>query len=171
MAGIDVESGGKRGVSADINMVPFIDLLLVTVAFLLITAVWSQAAQLNATTQVPSGDGGHTGDAHVFDVRLRENVVELAWKQGNVVVHERMIARGSVSDMAKVFEEEWRARGEHKDARDMKLDIAVLHADNTVPFKEMAEVLDALSATKREMAISQGRTAVVPVFATTLAAR
>ena len=42
MAGVDVgpQGGHKRATNSDINMVPFIDLLFVTVAFLLITAVW-----------------------------------------------------------------------------------------------------------------------------------
>ena len=45
MAGVDVGGGGrKRSANADVNMVPFIDLLLVTVAFLLITAVWIAGA-------------------------------------------------------------------------------------------------------------------------------
>ena len=41
MAGVDVgpQRGGKRATNSDVNMVPFIDLLFVTVAFLLITAV------------------------------------------------------------------------------------------------------------------------------------
>lgn len=171
MAGIDIDSrSGKRSMSADINMVPFIDLLLVTVAFLLITAVWTQAAQLNATTEVPSrgGDGEPT---NTFDVRIRDEQVHMAWKQGNVVIHERTVPRGSTADLAKTFAEEWNARGAHRHAADRKVDLAVLHADNDVPFRDMAEVLDALSATKREMDLGHGRKAVIPVFATTLSAR
>ena len=43
MGGVDVSDGGggkKRSINAEINLVPFIDLLFVTLAFLLITAVW-----------------------------------------------------------------------------------------------------------------------------------
>ena len=49
--GVAVESGGKAGkksVNADLNLVPYIDLLTCMVAFLLITAVWSQLARLEA---------------------------------------------------------------------------------------------------------------------------
>src|SRR6185295_17411548 len=43
--GLDLGSGGKRGkkpLDTAINLIPFIDLMAVTIAFLLITAVWSQ---------------------------------------------------------------------------------------------------------------------------------
>lgn len=35
----NVDTGKKRGINADINRIPFLDLLMVTAAFLLITAV------------------------------------------------------------------------------------------------------------------------------------
>jgi biopolymer transport protein ExbD len=39
-------SGGRRPVDAEINLVPFIDLLCSLIAFLLLTAVWAQVASL-----------------------------------------------------------------------------------------------------------------------------
>jgi biopolymer transport protein ExbD len=53
---VSVQSGGKGGkknVDSEINMVPFIDLLVVTISFLIITAVWTQLERLNATQQTP----------------------------------------------------------------------------------------------------------------------
>jgi len=49
--GVSVEGGGKKGkksVNADLNLVPYIDLLTCMVSFLLITAVWTQLARLEA---------------------------------------------------------------------------------------------------------------------------
>src|SRR3712207_1660040 len=40
--------GGKKSVNADLNLVPYIDLLTCLVSFLLITAVWTQLARLQA---------------------------------------------------------------------------------------------------------------------------
>ena len=55
MGGVSVGGGGggRRSLDSEINMIPFIDLLMVTISFLLITAVWSQMARLNADAQVP----------------------------------------------------------------------------------------------------------------------
>ena len=54
MAGIDVGGGhGRRSVNQELPLVPFIDFLLCLVMFLLVTAVWSQMARLNADAQVP----------------------------------------------------------------------------------------------------------------------
>lgn len=54
--GVSVDSGGGGGKSVDveINLVPFIDLMSCLVAFLLITAVWTNIAQIKIT---PKGVG------------------------------------------------------------------------------------------------------------------
>src|SRR5687768_15709756 len=45
-------SGGRKNVDVNINLVPFIDMMSCLVAFLLITAVWTNVAQ------IPSSVGG-----------------------------------------------------------------------------------------------------------------
>jgi biopolymer transport protein ExbD len=45
--------GGKKSVDHSIPLVPFIDLLLCCVMFLLVTAVWNQLARINANQQQP----------------------------------------------------------------------------------------------------------------------
>jgi biopolymer transport protein ExbD len=46
-AAIDTGGGDKRSVNVDINIVPFIDLMSCLTAFLLVTAVWINIAQIN----------------------------------------------------------------------------------------------------------------------------
>src|SRR5262245_5888369 len=41
--------GGKKSLDADLNLVPFIDLLCCCIAFLLITAVWTQMARIDVS--------------------------------------------------------------------------------------------------------------------------
>jgi biopolymer transport protein ExbD len=55
MGGISVGGGhgGKKAVDSDIPLIPFIDLLLCCVMFLLVTAVWNQLARLDANQQQP----------------------------------------------------------------------------------------------------------------------
>lgn len=52
--------GGKRSLTADLNLVPYIDLLTCMIAFLLITAVWTQLAQLKTSQRGPGGDQEET---------------------------------------------------------------------------------------------------------------
>jgi biopolymer transport protein ExbD len=54
---LPTQNGRRRALDAAINLVPFIDLLSCCIAFLLITAVWSQSAQISARTR-----GGSDGE-------------------------------------------------------------------------------------------------------------
>jgi biopolymer transport protein ExbD len=45
--------GGKKSLDHSIPLVPFIDLLLCCVMFLLVTAVWNQLARINANQNQP----------------------------------------------------------------------------------------------------------------------
>ena len=47
--------GGRKPVDIDMNLVPFIDMMSVLVAFLLLTAVWTNLAQIN----IKPGGVGH----------------------------------------------------------------------------------------------------------------
>src|SRR3954447_10398810 len=41
--------GGKKALDAQINLVPFIDLMAVTISFLIMTAVWTQIGRLQVS--------------------------------------------------------------------------------------------------------------------------
>ena len=58
MAGISTGGGGggKKSVDSEIPLVPFIDLLLCCIMFLLVTAVWNQLARINAEQKTPSAN-------------------------------------------------------------------------------------------------------------------
>jgi len=56
MGGIAVGGGGhggKKSVDSEIPLIPFIDLLLCCVMFLLVTAVWNKLARIDANQQQP----------------------------------------------------------------------------------------------------------------------
>jgi biopolymer transport protein ExbD len=53
--------GGKKPLDAQINLVPFIDLLSCCISFLLITAVWTQLARMDVT-QKGQGAAGSTDE-------------------------------------------------------------------------------------------------------------
>jgi len=178
MGGVDVGSngGGKRNVNQEINMIPFIDLLLVTVAFLLITAVWVTFSRINANAQIPGPPNPEKEitpqtPEKVLHLHIKDTEFSLVWKQGATVVSESSVPKPEqtgklfikYSDLADKLGEEWKLHGGHQDKSDKKVDQAVLHADNRLPFKEIIGVLDALYNQKRPMVLD-GKEKKVPVF-------
>lgn len=55
------DSHGRKPVDVDMNLVPFIDMMSVLVAFLLLTAVWTNLAQIN----IKAGGIGHDTEQRV----------------------------------------------------------------------------------------------------------
>src|SRR5690349_19127565 len=94
MAGIDVGGhGGKRSTNHEIPLIPFIDFLLCLVAFLLVTAVWSQMARINADARVPGPPKPDEPEEikekpKQLHVEMKgEDKFQLIWKEGNTVVN------------------------------------------------------------------------------------
>ncbi len=190
MGGVDVDSGksGKRSTNSEVNMIPFIDLLMVTISFLLITAVWVTNSRLNADAQVPGPPDPNKEltpqtPEKVLNVHISENDFSLVWKQGSTVVSEIKVPKTPVEleagpgnkvvrypDLAKKIEEEWKQQGGHRDPSDKKLDQAILHSDNRTPFRELVAVIDALYTPKREIKLGS-EVKAVPAFNMTFSVR
>ena len=183
MAGIDVGSGGgKRPVNMEINMVPFIDLLLVTVAFLLITAVWVSYSRMEVDARQPGATTGPVNpgqlskDLHIF---AREADFTLTWKQGSTIISETRVPRPETApgeqpqyqDLADKIAEEWKRHGGHQDPSDRHRDRCVLHTDNELPFGEVVAVMDAIYEAKRERRLDNGQIKKVPAFVMAFASR
>ena len=70
--GMDLGTGGKGGkkpLDAAINLVPFIDLMAVTISFLIMTAVWTQITRLQV-----SQAGGPSSDTPPDEKALQLNL-------------------------------------------------------------------------------------------------
>jgi biopolymer transport protein ExbD len=184
MAGIDVGGGhGKRATNHEIPLIPFIDFLLCLVAFLLVTAVWSQMARLNADARVP---GPPTPDPPTeikkekqLHVEMRsERKFQLVWKEGSTVVNTIDVPRKQVPigeagdyiypDLAKKVAEEWKQTGQHRSPTDKRFDQAVLHTDNTTKFGDVIAVIDAVYTPQRQFSFA-GKSEQVPAFNLTFA--
>jgi biopolymer transport protein ExbD len=72
MGGINVGGGhgGKKSVDSEIPLVPFIDLLLCCIMFLLVTAVWNQLARLQANQQSPGQPSVDTPPPETPQIKL-----------------------------------------------------------------------------------------------------
>jgi len=151
MGGVDLGTGGggkRKSVDSEINMIPMIDLLMVTISFLLITAVWTHMARINADAQVPGPPRPDVEQEKIepekqLHVEMRaEDKFVLVWKQGSTTVDSIDVPRKDViqqqgnvevvrfPDLAEKVESEWKAKGQHSNPTDRKLDQAILHTDN-----------------------------------------
>ncbi|HEX7663342.1 MAG TPA: biopolymer transporter ExbD [Polyangiaceae bacterium] len=185
MGGVDVGGGGggkRKSLDSDINMIPFIDLLMVTISFLLITAVWSHMARINADAQVPGPPRPDTEQEKTepekqLHIEMRTpDKFTLIWKQGATVVNsidvprnDKLITGGHgdkeirFPDLADKIEAQWKENGSHKDASDHKLDQAILHTDNETPYVYIVGVIDAIYQAHRPYSVG-GKTDSVPAF-------
>jgi biopolymer transport protein TolR len=75
------------GRDATVNLVPFIDLLSTCIAFLLITAVWSQSGQLPAAT----AGGGEGEPARVWSLSVARDGCALTSPSGVVETVEMAV--------------------------------------------------------------------------------
>jgi biopolymer transport protein ExbD len=184
MAGIDVGGhGGKRAVTHEIPLIPFIDFLLCLVSFLLMTAVWTQMSRINADARVP---GPPDPDKELQEqqkektlhVEMRgEEKFQLVWKEGNTVVDTIDVPRKAVKlsdtdfsypDLSQKIVEQWNANGAHKADSDAKRDQAVLHTDNTTKFEDIIAVIDAVNAPQRDFKLGH-ESKKIPAFNVTFA--
>jgi biopolymer transport protein ExbD len=143
-------------------MIPMIDLLMVTISFLLITAVWSHMARLNADAQVPGPPRPtepieNTPPEKQLHIEMKSpDKFTLIWKQSGTVISTEDIPRKDVvsvegatrvvrfPDLAAAISADWTKVGTHRDASDKKFDQAILHTDNETPYGAIIGVIDAV---------------------------
>ena len=176
MAGVSVGEGkgGRRKLDTEINMIPMIDLLMVTISFLLITAVWVQSSRMDANAQVPGPVGEpceEAGKPCKQEARLHVQTTDpskflLVWKEGTTVVSTVEVPREATRvsygkdgktvitypALAARIGEEWKHSGLHRAATDHKFDQAVVHTGNDMPYGEIVAVMDAIAKPKRDFA-------------------
>ncbi len=170
MAGVSVDSGskgGRRALDSELNMIPMIDLLMVTISFLLITAVWSNMTRLDANAQVP-GDPtlAPTPDKVEKTLHVEMGDAEkfvLSWRDGATVIDRFEVPRKDVvhregtvrvvqfPDLTAKVAEAWNTSGVHRDPTDTTFDRIVLHTDDRTAYAEMIGVMDALNQPRRAL--------------------
>jgi biopolymer transport protein ExbD len=184
MGGIDIGGGGgggrRRTMDSEINMIPMIDLLMVTISFLLITAVWTHMARIDANAQVPAirpdVPPEPTQVAKQLHVMMQApDRFVLVWKQGSTTVDSIDVPRKEVvvqqggsevvrfPELAQKIESEWKAKGQHGSPGDRTSDQAVLHTDDKTEFRFIVGVMDAIDATRRDVSVG-AKTERIPAF-------
>ena len=135
---VSVETGGKSGkkeLNAELNLVPYIDLLTCMVAFLLITAGWTQLARLQAQQKGQGQAGEETPP------ELQVKVVVMVNQEGfNLVVGQDQTPipkKGADYDFEKLAAELKKAKDGHPDKND-----AQVASEDTIKFDVLIRAMD-----------------------------
>jgi biopolymer transport protein ExbD len=171
MGGVSVESGsggGRRALDSELNMIPMIDLLMVTISFLLITAVWTTMGRVNASAQVPGPPDPTTPITEEkadksLHVEMQPEKFVVTWRQGTATVDSFDVPRKTVTitdrggvrmvrypELAARIGDTWKTAGAHRAPDDHTPDRAVLHADNTTAYSDMIAALDAIKSVEKD---------------------
>lgn len=134
MAGVSVETGGgRRSVDSNVNMVPMIDLLVSTIAFLLMTAVWTQTGAVRSTQPTSRPHDGPIVDP--IDNQLRVVISPTGFDVGRNAADMRHLAPDLTALRAELD-----AR-HHADpsARDVWI-----QPDAAVPYEQVVRAMDVV---------------------------
>jgi biopolymer transport protein TolR len=140
--GVSIQGGksSRKALNADLNLVPYIDLLTCMVAFLLITAVWTQLARLSAQQKGQGQAGEETPP------ELQVKIVVVVNQEGfNLVVGQDQTPipkRGTDYDFEKLAAELKKAKDAHPDKNDVQV-----ASEDQIVFDTLIRTMDtALSA-------------------------
>jgi biopolymer transport protein ExbD len=161
MAAIDLGTpGARRETNRELALVPFIDVLLCLVAFLLVTAVWTQMSRVPVDAMQPGRPDccPPQDKPKTLHLRVEDERFVLSWREGAALLQARDVPRRAVAtasgdtrfpDLASALETEWRVNGMHRAPSDPKRDSAVLHTSNTLAYADLVGVMDAVRAVRR----------------------
>lgn len=126
-APVESGGGGRRPTNANLNLVPFIDLLSSLIAFLLMTAVWTQIDSLqSASAGAPSG-GAPSQPSLDVGITQRGMWIDREGKRQEILWEDPQ----DLKDMLVTAREESGRRD------------AMVHADDDVAYDAVIRVLDA----------------------------
>jgi biopolymer transport protein ExbD len=136
--------GGRRSVNAELNLVPYIDLLSTLICFLLITAVWGQIDAMSTNAQSPSDQAANTPpDLNRVDLSVNLLTDRLEAQAGvSKVTIMHLSGQPDYISLTRVLEE-WKNRWpQRKDV--------TLHSDGQAPYKFLIGLMDTLTEAQFE---------------------
>jgi biopolymer transport protein TolR len=130
--------GGKKALDAAINLVPFIDLMAVTISFLIMTAVWTQIGRLQVSQSGgPSSD--EPQDKETLPVTLLITEKELKLTVGGSVFDPIPMVRDAKGkiDLAKL-------KDKIKELKTNKPDqqAITLQTEDNVRYEDLVRIID-----------------------------
>ncbi|MBI2388356.1 MAG: biopolymer transporter ExbD [Deltaproteobacteria bacterium] len=149
MAGVSTggAKAGRRTVDQEVNMVPFIDLLMVTISFLLVTAVWTSMARVPTTPRAPNERGKEIMKEEPTALRVRVDAdknVALQWQKGQKVED---VATVPLEGLEAAVHKAW-ASGRVQDGAVPAT--AILQVAPKLRLYEITRAMDGIRAPKRK---------------------
>ncbi len=131
-------TGRCNRVDAALNLVPYIDLLTCMLAFLLITAAWSQLARLSIAQKGEAEQGEETGrDGPRVAVLIHADGFNVVVKDQETVIPKR----GDALDFEALAVQLRRVKAAHPDTTDARI-----LADDHIVFEIIVRGMDAAMA-------------------------
>lgn len=141
MAGGGGGGGDKRSANAEINLVPYIDLLSTLICFLLITAVWQQVSVIttNSQTSPPADDAFNPNPVDPNKIELSIKIFD---NRLEMTAGKDMKAVSSNADQLdkkaiKVILKDWKRM--YPDKPDI-----TINSESQVPYKLLIQAMDVL---------------------------
>lgn len=135
--------GGKKALDAAINLVPFIDLLSCCLAFLLITAVWTQLARMDVTqkSKAPSGAVDEPPTPSVsLTLYINKDGYIFSKSTGESTPIEM---KGEEYDYVKLADTMAQAKKDHPDKEDI-----TVKSDDAVIYNKVIKTMDVVISSK-----------------------
>ena len=112
----------------------------------------------------------------ILSLEVKKDVFVVAWKETKSAMRSKELPRSAAAEagspelgaLASEISSVWEAAGVHREASDKRVDQAILHVDDAVPYKVLVAVIDALYAPRRTMTLG-GHEERVPAFNVNLA--
>ena len=132
-------------------MVPMIDLLMVTVSFLLITAVWTHMSRIDGTTRVPGPPDPINKSTELaarmhVEMKAGEDPFVLTVRRGPAIVDTLTVPHERTAEIGAKLEELRRAHAGELAGEESH--VVVLHTDDQLRYGDMVAVMDAISSIK-----------------------
>jgi biopolymer transport protein ExbD len=143
MGGINVGGGGhggKKAVDSEVPLIPFIDLLLCAVMFLLVTAVWNQLARINANQQQPGQSAPEDAPPPEERVKLILQVQNTGYTLASTAGERITIAKnGEVYDVEELRNKLQERRRLEPNRRDM-----IIAPEDGVLYNDVVAAMDVV---------------------------
>ncbi|MEM9190205.1 MAG: biopolymer transporter ExbD [Myxococcota bacterium] len=148
-------NGGKKSVDHEIPLIPFIDLLLCCVMFLLATAVWQQLARINANQQQPGQSAPEDAPPPEERVKLILKIEKSGYTLADTTgTRQTIAANGGTYDLPELRNK----LRERKQLEPNRRDIIVAPEDG-VMYNDVVQAMDLVVGEGfQDMSLSDGAT-------------